>query len=367
MLAAWREQRERWARLRQRLSAQSGTPEAALAFQRGDAARRRHEAVAALEGATTLEEQLGPLAWALSLRDNWELALPIGHPLYSGLTAHRRLDLAAAAAQDTVRREPGEASLAPTARGRRTAAALQAAAGVSDDDVAGLEVVGVALETHARALVARRVDGACVLRRACVSEEGSRLLSDDAAAALAAAKKTLLAPPAPPLPPPPLTPGPAAVAAPALLRVGPSGVATSQLRNTGSCCLHYRWERTDCTAKAGPAGFAPRPFPGLRPGCLLPGETRAIAFELDGVPSASFAELWQLVTMPPLPPAAAVELLLSHTVVPDPAAPPATPPATVPNTPRPRSSAAAVQLASAALAFERRLAVLATRPGSAQV
>jgi hypothetical protein len=305
-------------------------------MERGDAARKRVEALALIELAVPLEERFGPAAWALSLRDNWTMFVPMGHPLLSGLSGTRRIDVEAARGVAAVRRT--DTTAPQTAREARAAATFErntrsalrkhgkpvVAAGGAALDVGAMEVRGLGLEAHLRAMITREVSADEVLRAlARTQPEAAAALADACAvrgalAAAAAAIEAEAAAAAAAPPPPPC--GPALELSPQMLSFrgtapapestpdaettpeavrGSRGVLT--LRNSGSTALFYRWVLADTTGDAAaPPQFVPLAHAGPRPGVLLPGETRAAAFRYAPSRAGAVTELWALQCAPDL-------------------------------------------------------------------
>jgi hypothetical protein len=266
--------------------------------------------------------------------------VPMGHPLLSGLSGTRRIDVEAARGIAAVRR--ADTTAPQTAREARAAATFErntrsalrkhgkpvVGAGGAAMDVGAMEVRGLGLEAHLRAMITREVSTDEVLRAmARTQPEAAAALADaravrGALAAAAAAIEAEAAAAAAAPPPPPC--GPALELSPQMLSFrgtapapestpgaettpeaettpvrGSRGVLT--LRNSGSTALFYRWVLADTTGDAAAAPqFVPLQHAGPRPGVLLPGETRAAAFRYTPSRAGAVTELWALQCAPDL-------------------------------------------------------------------
>ena len=332
-LAAWSAQRRRWASLRTRLSAATGKPASRLTMERCAAARLRSDAARLRELATPLEERCGAAAWACSLRDNWELRLPVSS--LGGLGG-------AAEGLEGVRHVAGESlnrlglcvseQVTLSAAGAAAAASLAPSPPVSSADIlegdgeeiGGLSVRGLGLRSLLHSLgspSSPTVEQA--VRFLCAHGHAEAAARVAAAAEAAAAQSTPSSsserstaemPPADALSPalPSLLCSPQMLCFRGRLRPHPSGSqASMELTNTGPLTLYWSWDWVDSTAAPGDSAeprFLPLP-PAKRAGPLgaplLPGESVQAAFRFAPragcAPGATVREIWRLRTAPELP------------------------------------------------------------------
>ena len=326
-LEAWEQQKARWARLRARLTSQTGQPAAALVMERGYDDQADLEAL-----GEPLETECGPAAWACSLRDNWTQLIPLGHPLLSGL-ASQVSHAARAQRLAVVRWEPLPGSDAAGGR-RRGWVQPRTAYGVPHMVVEGLGLERMLREDCARGVtlgdilrhlalaghseVAQRVEAAADEAQhrqlAAHAEEAARRrrrssLMAGGQAFVAAAEGD--GPPADAAGAPEMdvSPQPGVHLSPLMLScrgrmlpVAAGSAAEVTVTNTGTCSLYYAWQLADSTcqdASQGPS-FMPLPPGGPRPGVLLPGETRSVWFRFHPQQTGVVREIWQLRTAPPL-------------------------------------------------------------------
>ena len=284
-LAAWQAQKQRWERLRARLSARTGNAVSDLVLERGPSERLRMEAVQLLELEAPIEDRYGAAAWACSLRDNFQLSIPMGHPLFSGLTAMQSLS-GRTQLMSAVRAEP---------------------LGASESGVEQFMVVqGQGLEKLLRAKCTRAVS----LHEALMAmEQVDPEVAQRIRAADGAQHESAFPPPPPPPPAAAVAAGPRMECSPPMLsfrgRLLPEAAgsaASLTLYNSGSTALYYAWHLCDSTSEdAGqPPAFAPLEHQGPRPGCLLPGESRTHWFRFTPSRTGTAREIWALRTSPQL-------------------------------------------------------------------
>jgi MYCBP-associated protein family len=307
-LQAWDAQQRRWEKLRARLAAASTSQTSMLVMDRGEEERRKTEAWQLDALTQPLEMQCGPAAWACSLRDNWTQWVHVGHPLWSGLTGLVRH---AARAQQLaiVRRQPVHSS---EGRKERTTGH-----GIHHD-VDFLAVHGFGLERMLRERCAAGLALPQVVRHLELTgraDVAQRLV--EAAQAATATAREQQAEAAPPADEPVdeeapfleccVAPQPGLQLSPLMLsfrgRMLPKSegsAASLMVRNTGSCSLYYTWQLADSTDPGAASSFMPLPWSGPRPGVLLPGETRVIAFRFCPQHQGTAREIWQMRTAPPV-------------------------------------------------------------------
>jgi MYCBP-associated protein family len=340
-LAAWEAQRERWQRLRERLSARKKT--AGLAMERGEEARLRVEQILMAELAQPLEERFGSAAWAASLRDNFELRSE--HPPLAGtpqsggepepLVGMRSLSHASANRLGCVRSNPvsaasmaseaallgGAPSLCVEGKGllRRT---RELAASTPT-----LPELVRFMAAHCDPLCARRVEKAAVTADAAAAQSRRESMLTDAP--LSAEEETdcirisVSSSPAgshpsevdrPPMPS--LQCCPQQLTFHGHLSPTPAGSTSAvTLTNSGSLALYFAWAFADSCAGGGDDDADPQfesvgyGVDGTAPrAALLPGESRTTWFRYAPSTATPAREIWALRTAPPLQAEVAVML-----------------------------------------------------------
>jgi len=305
---AWDAQQRRWEKLRARLAAASSSQ--TLVMDRGEEERRKTEAWQLDALTQPLEMQCGPAAWACSLRDNWTQWVHVGHPLWSGLTGMVRH---AARAQQLaiVRRQPVHS----VGRQERTTGH-----GIHHD-VDFLAVHGFGLERMLREKCAEGLALPQVVRHLELTgraDVAQRLV--EAAKEATATAREQQAEAAPTADEPDLqvdeeapfleccvAPQPGLQLSPLMLsfrgRMLPKqegSAASVMVSNTGTSSLYYTWQLADSTHPGAASSFMPLPWSGPRPGVLLPGETRVVAFRFCPQRQGTAREIWQMRTAPPV-------------------------------------------------------------------
>ena len=250
--------------------------------------RRRVERAAGVEAATLLEDRFGPAAWCASLRDNWQLCVPQGHPLLSGLGSvtsvltPERAEVVHDPRLTIVGRglEAGLRLLAATQPGPRECAARMA----GGDPTAAAQVLEVLDDTAA--------DDAGAPAAAGGGEAASAARPDAAPAAEAASHGEEGAPS--PFPP---GRGPSLALSPTRLRFDSAGEAqTVTLTNTGSVALYLSWSLADTTRDTRDAWFEPT----APRRALLPGASASLRFTFRPTERGEVKEIWALRCKPAL-------------------------------------------------------------------
>jgi hypothetical protein len=350
-LVAWQAQLARWERLRVRLSARTGTAAESLSmFTACHEERLRVEAALAAELSQPLEERLGAAAWAVSLRDNWQLLMPVGAP-ESDLVSLRSL-AAAGANRLTMVRTPGHGA-------EEAAAAARHARAVRAHRAPGawpLCLEGRGLTQHLRSLVAAPLAADSLARFLSAHSQaecaGRLLAANGAVKAASAAAANECAARANDMPTPFHSDFPqlvayfrgeglpsddaeanalaaAAAAGPlSLLRLScepralqllppagdgglPSRIGEVTLLNEGTVVVFFSWQFSDaagcCRDEEAHTQFeAVSPEPNC---ALLPGDSVQCAFRLRPQGALQACEIWKLCTDAQLP-EGPLELLL---------------------------------------------------------
>ena len=322
-LAAWEAQRERWQRLRERLTARTGTAE--LVMERGEEARLRVEQALFAELAQPLEERFGSAAWAASLRDNWELRSE--HPPLSGtpqraeaeaLVGMRSLSAASANRLGCVRGNPVSAAALASAGLRGGAPSLcvegkgllRHTRELAESTPTLPELVRF-MAAHCDPLCARRVEKAAADASAAQLRRASMLADAPAVSEEEQDECIHIRVPGGPsseVDRPPLLSlqcCPQQLTFRGRLSPVPAGSASAvTLTNTGSLALYFAWEFSDRSGDEDDPlpqfqsiGYGVAEAPRV---ALLPGESRTTYFRYRPRRAAPVREIWALRTAPPL-------------------------------------------------------------------